>query len=297
MAEREPSVAVVGPGAVGGLVGALLSRAGAAVRFVARPATVRDIDGRRLTIHSARFGRFEIDIDASDRLPHPVDLCIVAVKAPGLSSAMELVDPRQVRGPVLPLLNGIDHVAQLSARYGEERTLAGAIRVEAARVRPTVVEHRSDFLDLRVAPLSPGVDLASVLDLLGSSGASVTADVDPARVLWDKLVFLAPFALVTAAHDSAIGPVREHHRHDVVELVDEVVSVGGRRGASLGTLDVLAFIDSLPASMSSSLRRDVVARAPDELDAIAGPVLRAAGELGAAVPTVRRYTEAVRARG
>jgi ketopantoate reductase len=78
--------------------------------------------------------------------------------------------------------------------------------------------------------------------------------------------------------------------------VDEVVSVGGRRGASLGTLDVLAFIDSLPTSMSSSLRRDVVARTPDELDAIAGPVLRAAGELGAPVPTVRRYTEAVRAR-
>jgi 2-dehydropantoate 2-reductase len=266
------------------------------VRFIARPATVREIDGRRLAIHSPRFGRFEIGSEASDRLPHPVDLCIVAVKAPGLRGATELVDPRLVRGPVLPLLNGIDHVSQLSSRYGERRTLAGTIRVEAARVRPTVIEHRTDLLDLRIAPLVPSLDLGPVLRLLDRSGVPVTAERDPARVLWDKLVFLAPFALATAAHDSSIGPVREHHRQDLVDLVDEVVSVGARRGASLGTLDVLAFVDSLPASMSSSLRRDIVAGVPDELDAIAGPVQRAAGELGVDVPTVRRYTEAVRAR-
>ena len=127
---------------------------------MARPATARRIDGRRLTVESAQFGRFAVEIAAGERVTRPVDLCIVAVKASGLGAALDLVEPELVRGPVVPVLNGVDHVGRLAARYGRERTVAAAIRVEAARVSPTVVEHRSRFVDLRLAPLDPELDLA-----------------------------------------------------------------------------------------------------------------------------------------
>ena len=125
---------------------------------------------------------------------------------------------------------------------------------------------------------------------------TVTVDDDPDRVLWDKLVFLAPFALATAAHDESIGPVRDGRRQELVALVREVADAGAHRGASLGAAEVLAFVDSLPAAMSSSLRSDVVAGGEGELDAIVGPVLDAAAEHGLAVPTVRRYAQAVARR-
>ena len=296
MSDAASSVAVVGPGAVGGLLGALMARAGAAVLFVARPATARRMDGRRLTVESAQFGRFAVEVAAGERVTRPVDLCIVAVKAAGLGAALDLVEPRLVRGPVVPVLNGVDHVGRVAARYGRERTVAAAIRVGAARVSPTVVEHRSRFVDLRVAPLDPALDLAPMVDLLDASGVTVTVDDDPDRVLWDKLVFLAPFALATAAHDESIGPVRDGRRQELVALVGEVTGAGARRGASLGAAEVLAFVDSLPAAMSSSLRSDVVAGGAGELDAIVGPVLDAAAEDGLAVPTVRRYAQAVARR-
>ena len=47
---------------------------------------------------------------------------------------------------MLPLLNGLDHIAVLRERFAPETVLAGSIRVEADRPEPGVVVHTSPFL-------------------------------------------------------------------------------------------------------------------------------------------------------
>src|SRR4051812_45811921 len=51
-------VAIVGPGGVGGLVGALLTRAGHDVVYVARPETAARLNAGGIEVHSVRFGNF-----------------------------------------------------------------------------------------------------------------------------------------------------------------------------------------------------------------------------------------------
>ena len=80
---------------------------------------------------SVTLGEFVAHPRAVSRLQEPVDALIVATKASGLGSALEriAVEPRLV----LPLLNGLDHLALLRERFAPDSVLAGAIRVEADR--------------------------------------------------------------------------------------------------------------------------------------------------------------------
>ncbi|MDX6663821.1 MAG: 2-dehydropantoate 2-reductase, partial [Solirubrobacteraceae bacterium] len=124
------TVAVLGPGGVGGLVAAALARAGTDVTVVAREETAARLARDGLRVRSVRLGDFQVDVRAVARLDKPVDLLVVATKATGLRDALERVAaaPRVV----VPLLNGLDHVAVLRERW-PDRVCAGVIRVESDR--------------------------------------------------------------------------------------------------------------------------------------------------------------------
>ncbi len=70
-----------------------------------------------------------------------------------LEAALEAVPEQGLGGGVVvPLLNGVDHVARLRDRYGHERVLPGTIRVEAERLEPGRVCQLSPFANVEVAP-------------------------------------------------------------------------------------------------------------------------------------------------
>src|SRR5687767_2691306 len=102
------SVAVVGPGGVGGLVGAVLTRAGHPVVYVARPDTAAALTASGLDVTSVRYGDFHVPATAVPRLAAPVDVCVVAAKATALDAALDGVPAEALgAGLVLPLLNGV----------------------------------------------------------------------------------------------------------------------------------------------------------------------------------------------
>src|SRR6266851_8026681 len=113
------AVAIVGAGGVGGLLGALLTRSGDDVTFVAPEPTVSVLNSRGLWVDSSLYGSFAVAAKALTVLTVPVDVCAVAVKAMQLEAAMERV-PKHVLGEavVVPFLNGVDHVDLLRHIYG-----------------------------------------------------------------------------------------------------------------------------------------------------------------------------------
>lgn len=152
-AHRPWTVAVLGPGGVGGLLAALLSRAGHRVICLAGETTAKALRENGIRVRSEPFGDFTAEVEADTVLREPVDLCVVAVKHTSLDEALERV-PAAVLGPdalVLPLLNGVEHTGALRDRYGHDRVAAGVIRVESARVAPGVIEHGSPFADIDLA--------------------------------------------------------------------------------------------------------------------------------------------------
>lgn len=293
------SVAVVGPGGVGGLVGAVLSRAGHPVVYVARPETAAALAAGGLDVASAQFGDFHVPATAVSRLASPVDLCVVAVKATALDPALDGV-PAEVLGDglVLPLLNGVDHMAVLRERFPAARVLAGAIRVESTRVAAGRIAHTSPFCAVEVAgDREPRARLEALAAQLGAAGIDAAVRDSEAALLWDKLAFLAPLALLTTAYGATAGEVREKRRGDLEAVAGEVVAVARAAGGTVDAAAVVGLFDRVPPGMKSSMQRDVEAGRSAEVDAIGGAVLRAAARHGVDAPVTARLVEDLRARG
>jgi 2-dehydropantoate 2-reductase len=295
-------VAVLGPGGVGGLIAGVLDRAGTEVVVVARESTAGVIAQEGVRVQSVKFGEFVARPRAVAALREPVDALIVATKASGLESALERV---AVEPPVvLPLLNGLDHLAVLRERFPAGSVLAGSIRVEADRPQPGVVVHTSDFLLVSMASADPAAHPAmqALADALSHAGVPVKVLDSEADVMWSKLVRLNALACVTSAYDVLLGEIHAtpELRADLVGAIDEACAVGQAEGAhDIDPARAIAELDAAHDTLGSSMQRDIAAGRVPELDAIPGSVLRAGDRHGIRCPTIERLVARIfeRARG
>ncbi|MFF0792606.1 ketopantoate reductase family protein [Streptomyces spiralis] len=284
MSTTKLTVAVLGPGGVGGLIGALLARAGHRVICLAGERTVAVLRQDGLHVDSGQYGTFSTAVEADTELREPVDAVFVTVKQTALAEALDRV-PAEVVGAalVVPLLNGLDHLTVLRERFPSARVAAGTIRVEATRTSPGRIAHTSPFADLELA--SPVKEFA---ELLQQAGLGVTVREDESAMLWDKLAFLAAFALLTTRHQADVGTVRSRHRPELLTVLDEIAAVARAADSPVTAEDLLSFFDRVPATMKSSMQRDAEVGRPLELDAIGGAVLRAGAAHGIATPATAR---------
>lgn len=286
--------AILGAGGVGGLIGACLARSGNSVTLVVRRETLQQYP-RQLRLES-RYGNFTVDVGVAAEVP-PVDVLWLTVKATQLEAALKAIkNPDAIRA-IVPLLNGIDHVALLRARYGSDRVIPATIAVETERVAPGHIVHRSPFARLNVA--SSGRPLLSgMLDQLQKMGFTCGFIDDEATLMWSKLVFLAPFALSTTAADKTVGEILgdPHWRVQGEACVREACAVALAEGAKVDAESILAWVKTAPANMRSSMQKDVERGNPPELDAIAGPILRGAARHGIEVPATKSLVAAVERR-
>jgi 2-dehydropantoate 2-reductase len=289
-------IAVLGPGGVGGLLAGVLQRAGSDVIVVARGSTVAAIEQDGLSVSSVMFGDFVAHPAAVETLAEPVDALIVATKAAGLNGALARVacEPQIV----LPLLNGLDHLATLRERFTAGSVLAGAIRIESDRPRPGVVVHTSRFLlvDMACIDASYGPAMQQLGTALSDAGVPVrvgwpVTDRSEAQVMWSKLVRLNALACTTSAYDKLLGEIRAspHMRADLVGAIAEASAVAKAEGAQdVDPATALAELEAAHDTLGSSMQRDIAAGREPELDAIPGAVLRAGARHGLQCPTIER---------
>ncbi|MEU6082823.1 2-dehydropantoate 2-reductase [Streptomyces sp. NPDC047108] len=292
------TVAVLGPGGVGGFVGALLARAGHRVICLAGADTAGVLSRDGLSVTSARYGDFTVPVAAGTELTEPVDACLIAVKETALEAACDRVPPDVLgSGTVVPFLNGIEHVARLRERYPAEQVAAATIMVESTRVAPGRIEHTSPFAAMDLAGATvPGERLAATGELLADSGMRVTVREDEEVMLWDKFALLAPHALLATRYGTPVGGLRTDRRAELRAVLDEITGVARVGGSAVEAEQVLAAFDRMPAGTKPSMLRDAEAGRPLELEAIGGALLRAAERYGVEVPLTSRIVAELRAR-
>ncbi|MFI7094311.1 ketopantoate reductase family protein [Streptomyces lydicus] len=283
------TVAVLGPGGVGGLIGALLARHGHRVICLAGEATAAALSQGGVRVESAQYGDFTAAVEADTRLREAVDAVFVTVKQTSLDEALDRVPaPALGNAVVIPLLNGLDHLRLLRERYPAAEVAAGTIRVEATRTAPGRINHTSPFANLELA-----APLDEFAEQLRHAGLGVTLRSDETAMLWDKLAFLAPLALLTTRHRADVGTIRSDRRPELLTVLDEITAVAQAAGAPVSTETVLSFFDRVPDTMKSSMQRDAEAGRPLEVDAIGGAVLRAGAAHHVETPVTARLVAEV----
>lgn len=293
------TVAILGPGGIGGLLAALLTRSGHRVICLAGDETAKTLQTTGIQVRSACFGDFTAQVEAETELREPVDACLIAVKATSLDTALTRVPPTALGDAlIVPFLNGVEHPETLRSRYRPDRVAPAVIRVESTRVAPGLIEHASPFAEIDLTGEAvPRDRLDALARALGTAGPTTRVLPNETAALWAKMSFLAPFALLTTRHALPLGDVRTRHREELTSLVEETAAVSRACGGPADPAQALARYDAFPPSTKSSMQRDAEAGRPLELDAIGGALLRAAERHQVPTPVAATLVRQLREAG
>ena len=123
--------AILGAGGVGGFIAACLAHCGENVTLVVRPAAL-PAQPPPLQLESP-FGSWAANADWVASVP-PSDVVWLTVKATQLESALRPIKNVESIRAVVPLLNGLDHLPVLRAKFGAGRVIPATIAGEFERV-------------------------------------------------------------------------------------------------------------------------------------------------------------------
>jgi 2-dehydropantoate 2-reductase len=291
-------IAVLGAGAVGGFYGACLARAGHEVSFVARGRNLAAIRSSGMRVRSD-LGDFAV-YPAAESDPARVgvvELAIVAVKTYSNAEALPLLRPLVGPGTmVLTLQNGLDSAGEVAAVVGEGHVLAGTTYIGVSLEAPGEVLHvgtaRRIAFGEAFGPPRITERVARLEEVLRGADVHAEAVADSRTALWEKLVFLAPIAALTAAARLPIGRLRTspEFREAALRAMREVEAVARAEGAALSA-DIcqqkLAYTDATSPAMRTSLMMDLVAGRPTEVEALLGGVVRRARQHAIATPAMQ----------
>jgi len=272
-------VAILGPGAVGGVLAAGFMHGGVDVVCIARPDTAAVIRSAGLSLRQGSSVHL-VRPDVVTELDEPVELLLVTVKATTLEEALDRVEAPPAT--VLPLLNGIEHMQTLDGRFPDSAVVGASIgRIEAWLERPGVVIQPTPGVVMTVASDAP-------VELLRRSGVEIRVDGSGKEVLWEKLARQAATAAATSVTQRPVGELRSdpEWRGRFRAAIDEACAVAAADGVTLSPQAEWEIIEAMPPLLTSSTARDIAAGVPSELDAITGAVVRAGKRLGVETPVL-----------
>jgi 2-dehydropantoate 2-reductase len=287
-------IVVMGAGGVGGYFGARLAQAGNDVAFVARGRHLAAIREKGLEVNSA-LGDVHLARPAATDDPAalaPADVVLFAVKLWDTEAAAEAVRPLVAGGGVvIPFQNGVDSIDRVGAVLGAQRAMGGVAYIAATIAEPGVIAHTGTMARLRFGAVLPAQEPAAQALLAACAAAGVDAErVDDIRqALWMKFVFLASLAGCTSVSRQPVGVLRADPdlRAMMEAAMREAWSVGRAKGIALADDFVarqVAFLDTLPAEMHSSMQNDLAAGHRLEAPWLSGAVVAMGRECGVATP-------------
>jgi 2-dehydropantoate 2-reductase len=291
-------IAMMGSGGVGGFFGGRLAHAGYDVSFVARGRHLEAMRRDGLTIESEAQGTIHIPrVRATDDPASlgRVDLVILSVKLWDTEDAARAIAP--IVGPdtgVLSLQNGVIKDDILRAAFGKERVMGGVGYVATHISKPGVIHQVGTMQRIVLGEYDRrrSERAAFLHEALLKAGVKAELSDDVRRAIWEKYVFLVGLSGTTTATRMPLGPIRDNPRSRafLLDMMREVVAVGRAMGVALDedfADNRLAFGDTLPADMTSSMHHDLERGNRLEVDWLSGGVVDMGAKAGVPTPANR----------
>jgi 2-dehydropantoate 2-reductase len=273
-----PTVAVLGPGAVGGTLAVHLLRKRTRTICIGPPETIALIGYAGISLEVDGSEPYVERPEVREGLDRPVDLLLITVKAPFLAGALERVDPAAVENAVvLPLLNGLEHLELIRDRLGPHVAAGSISRFEAYRVGRVQIVQKTPTAVVTMASQDVSTDgLERAGGILRDSEIEVRIEADEKQVLWKKAARLAVLSAATTATRRPVGALRDDRewRPRLEAAIEEACAVARAEGVPLLSSTQWTIIGDMDYDLTTSTARDVEAGRPSELDAIAGAVIR-----------------------
>ncbi|MBP2316637.1 ketopantoate reductase family protein [Azospirillum soli] len=306
-------VAVIGAGAVGGLITARLNAAGLPVPLVARRRTLDTLRREGLTVEGPSAGPITVRPPVTDDTLSlgPQDAVVLAVPAFALPEVLELLPPLLGRNTrLVPVVGGIpwwypagehplvsvDPQGLLWNAIPAERIVGAVPRIAVERRTPGYVRHLGGLrlaLGPAVGPTAGQDGAGDLATLFGAAGFNAPVADNIRAEVWSAL--LAPLAFGALGLVTGL-PAQDIVRHpDLQPVLAAVVEELSGLAARLGHPVTVDLDDAWAlAQHPGRVRPDLTAAGRTEIEAVLDAPLELAERAGVALPTVGTLRALVR---
>ena len=306
-------IAILGTGAIGGVLAGCLSETSADLVCVSRGRTARELlEGLTLftpegSVEMIPGERFEI-VDSEkgpldERVCGTCDVAIVSGKSgstPQLASmAQDLVKQDAC---VISIQNGLGNSGIIASRVGWERVLGGTTTHSAWRDGDGAVHWtgRGSISLGSINSSEPNSIATEFISYLDEAGLAPNWSFDIEREIWRKLtinVAINPICAIAGIRNGALAEVPELW-HQAIEAMREAEAVARASGVNLGDSDSENYLRKVVESTAEnrvSMLQDLMAGRKTEIDVLCGAVISRGEEFG--VPTPRNEVLMALVRG
>ncbi len=294
-------ITIMGSGGVGGYFGGRLAQAGHEVSFVARGAHLQALrkHGLRVLSPLGDLHLPQVRVFESPAEIGTADFVLFGVKL------WDTVDTAQSMWPLLgddtvvvSFQNGVVKDDLLREALGARHVAGGVGYIASHIAEPGVIRHGGTMARLVFGEFDGSLSPRLQAFAAACTEAGITHELTPRirHAQWEKFVFLVGLSATTTLARLPIGRIRGHPRahaflHDVM---DEVVKVARAEGVALPpeyAENRLAFADTLPETMTSSMHHDLERGNRLELPWLSGDVVERGRRLGVPTPCNRAVVD------
>jgi len=286
-------VLILGAGAVGGYFGGRLVQAGADLTFLVRPQRAQRLAQTGLVLKSP-LGDAEIAVRTvlQEAVRPDYDLAVLSCKAYDLDASIASIGPAM--GPntlILPLLNGMAHLARLEQAFGSARVLGGTCYIASTMDADGSILHLGKFQGITCGPRAGNhAHAGALLQELAQAYARVSLEckvsADIEQDMWEKFVLLASLAAMTCLMRASVGEILaaadgEALMREALSTCVATAAAAGHapRAESLQRTEGMLFARG--SAFTASMLRDIDGGGRVEADHIVGDMLRRARAAGA----------------
>ncbi|MEW6101448.1 MAG: 2-dehydropantoate 2-reductase [Candidatus Omnitrophota bacterium] len=285
-------IAIIGPGAMGCLFAAFLSKAKQEVWVLDKDKERSEELSRAGISVEGVSGDWHAQVQATAKAEDigPVDLVIVCVKSYDTRSmASGLLALLGENTKILTLQNGIGNIEIISEIAGNERVIGGSTNHGATLLGTGRIRHagKGETVIGRIDARIP-VELRSIREVFNKAGLEARISRDIKGILWSKLIINVGINALTAITRLKNGKLMAYEgtRRILRQAVTEAIRVAKRKRIKLIFEDPLAKVEAVCEATGgniSSMLQDVLKKRKTEIDFINGVIVRQGQELGIAV--------------
>ncbi len=288
-------ILILGAGGVGGYFGARLIQAGADVTYLLRDKRHQIIQSEGLVVETPNetFTLHPKSV-TRDQLKPEYDLIVLAPKAYDLDDALDSVGAASSRGVILPVLNGLSHIAKLDEKFGRARVMGGVAHIAATVTSSGSVKQLTELHALTVGHRDSAHEaLAREFSALCQQAAfDHTYSENIEQSLWDKWVFLATLAGMTTLCRGHVGKIADAPwgKETMTSFYAESCAIAQANGfptKESAQQKALAMLTKSGSSFAASMLRDLTQGYQTEHEHILGAMIDYGVKKGVPCPLLK----------
>jgi 2-dehydropantoate 2-reductase len=271
--------------------------AGRDITFLVRPKRAAELAGAGLVIKSPN-GDVTLKNPPTvqaDKLTEQFDVVLLSCKAFDLEDAIKSFAPAV--GPttsIIPLLNGMNHLDALDAKFGTERVLGGLCAIAATLNEAREVVQLAPMQSINFGERDGGMSdrVRAILEVFAGGNFGAAASEHIMQDMWEKWVFLASLAASTSLMRTSVGNIlaAPGGKDFLLGMLDETSAIASAEGYAPGGPffeRAKGMLTAEGSPLTASMFRDIKAGLPVEADHVIGDLVARADAAKIPVPKLR----------